>query len=82
MLAHIDNGSGHYKPREENLRNCLESLQAQDVNVDLVRVCDWSKQPPRFYWGRDFLAGNRYPWLDEETPPNSFFKAPPIRTSV
>lgn len=22
MLAHIDNGSGHYKPREENLRNC------------------------------------------------------------
>jgi hypothetical protein len=78
-LSAIDNSSGHYKPSPDHLRTMLLVLKDQGVDVDCVRVGDWSQGQPVFYWGQDFLDGGNHPWTDEKNPSrNFFFKAPPI----
>jgi hypothetical protein len=81
-LSAIDNSSGHYKPTAEHLRNCLQVLKAQGVNVDRTRVGDFGTSPPTYYWGIDFLAGGRHPWPSFENPSSSFYKAPKIAPSI
>jgi hypothetical protein len=77
-LSAIDNGSGHYKPNSEQLRNCLRALRDQGVQVETTRVCDLSTGDRVAYWGHDFLAGGQRPWPSPTQAPVGLLKAPPV----
>jgi hypothetical protein len=91
VLSSINNGSGHYQPSTANLRTCLEALQAMGVDIEWTRVGDYAQpkpdEKPALFWGRDFMANCRNPWVDENTPSSvaprlgiqrEAIKAPPI----
>ena len=82
VLSAIDNSSGHYKPDSNALRACLMVLANEGVDLERVRVSDFSNglNNVRLYWAVDFLVGGQ-PWISlNETTPG--VEAPPIATGT
>jgi hypothetical protein len=40
-LMEIDNGSGHYKPTQQNLIECLKVLKVAGLKLTNTQVCWW-----------------------------------------
>jgi len=78
-LSCIDNGSGHYQPSKENLLNCLQVLEVEGVNIDAVRVADFSGGADKVvvYWGKDFQTYQN-PWPSKNTPRDNTLTPPPV----
>jgi hypothetical protein len=61
VLQHIDNTSGHYKPTEENLRNCLAALVEEGLDESqadvVVAKFSGGKGHKYHYTAQTFLAG-------------------------
>jgi hypothetical protein len=78
-LSCIDNGSGHYQPSKANLRNCLEVLEIEGVDIDAVRVADFSAGADKkvVYWGKDFQK-DANPWVNDTTPRDNALTPPPV----
>jgi len=76
VLSCIDNCSGHYKPTADNLRTCLTVLRNEGVDVDRVRVRDFSSG--NCYWGGDFLNHVLTAWKSYTEAPQGGLTAPPV----
>jgi hypothetical protein len=66
VLKHIDNTSGHYKPTEDNLRNCVQALNDEGLNLSQAEVVvvkySGSKRYKHFYKGSAFRDGSSGPF--------------------
>lgn len=56
VIVHIDNGSGHYKPRTQDLLNCVELLRRRySVDLAKVKIQDFSQQTAQWSSAAQFL---------------------------
>jgi hypothetical protein len=79
-LSAIDNISGHYAPNVDALRECVRILHEEEgiaLNYVRVGVMEAGAQAIKFYWGQNFLRGQKQPdWVSGSNAPHRL--APPI----